>query len=193
MHFLTKAGVLPALLCLWLSGCASDPALGLADTSGFDARGATVLVEYAVAADEDTSAAELEALRQARVAEAGKLLAVHGFQPVQAGASDFRIRIVEDKAEEVTGEWKGALGVNVVLFTLGVVPAMFDYRAHFHYELWAEDAQVHAIAVPSNWEEAKGLISLSSTLSGASSARNKARVQAHDSVFRLWIEQGSFE
>jgi hypothetical protein len=85
------------------------------------------------------------------------------------------------------------LGANAVIFTLGVVPAIFSYKTRIHYELWAGQELLHSIDTPAEWDEAVGLISVSSTLSGAESAKNTARTEAHDSVLRLWIEQGSFE
>ena len=62
-----------------------------------------------------------------------------------------------------------------------------------HYELWQGQERLHAIDTPAQWDEAMGLVSISSTLSRADAARLKARTEAHDSVISLWIEQGSFE
>jgi len=182
-----------AMVCLWLAGCASAPTLGLADTSGFDGRGATVLVEYALASEGQVAADKREATRRARVDEVHRLLAAQGFQPVSSGDASFQVRIVEGEAQEVTGEWTGSLGATVALITLGVVPAVFDYRAVFRYELWADGRQVHALDTPASWKEPVGLVSLSSTLSRSEAAREKARLGSHDSVIRLWIDQGSFE
>jgi hypothetical protein len=111
---------------------------------------------------------------------------------VAGGASAFRIRVVEGEDKDVTGAWTGGIGANVVLFTLGVVPAMFDYRNEFRYELWSGQERIHAIDTPADWKKAIGVISLSSTLS-TDMAKQKARIGAHDSVIRLWIDQGSFE
>src|SRR5690606_27577796 len=191
-----KAKVMACMLatvCLWLAGCASAPTLGLADTSGFDGRGATVLVEYALASEGQVAADKREATRRARVDEVHRLLAAQGFQPVSSGDASFQVRIVEGEAQEVTGEWTGSLGATVALITLGVVPAVFDYRAVFRYELWADGRQVHALDTPASWKEPVGLVSLSSTLSRSEAAREKARLGSHDSVIRLWIDQGSFE
>jgi hypothetical protein len=178
---------------LWLSGCASAPQLGQADTAGFNAAGKTVVVDYTLPFDRESTAKEQAALREKRLGEIHQLLQRHGFRAVSGGASAFQIRVVEGAANEVTGEWKGALGANLVLFTLGIVPAMFDYRSDFRYELWAGERRIHQINTPANWEEAVGLVSISSTLSGADASKQKARIGAHDSVIRLWIDQGSFE
>src|SRR5690606_32248063 len=148
-----------AMVCLWLAGCASAPTLGLADTSGFDGRGATVLVEYALASEGQVAADKREATRRARVDEVHRLLAAQGFQPVSSGDASFQVRIVEGEAQEVTGEWTGSLGATVALITLGVVPAVFDYRAVFRYELWADRRQVHALDTPASWKEPVGLVS----------------------------------
>lgn len=197
MNNAQKLSSLLIAACLWLSGCASAPQLGRADTSGFNAGGATVLVDYSLPVEKDTSAQEQAELRDKRLVEVHELLKQHGFRPVAAAAAAtapaFRVRIVEGVDQDVTGEWKGALGANLVLFTLGVVPAMFDYRNEFQYELWAGDKRVHQIATPADWKKAVGLVSVSSTLSGADASKQKARVGAHDSVIRLWIDQGSFE
>lgn len=179
--------------CLGLSGCASAPQLGRADTGNFNAAGATVLVDYTLPVNKDLSPKEQAELRAERFGEVQQLLQQHGFRAVSSGASAFRMRIVEGADQDVTGEWKGAVGANLVLFTLGVVPAMFDYRNNFQYELWAGDKRVHQIATPADWKKAVGLVSISSTLSGEDASRQKARLGAHDSVIRLWIDQGSFE
>jgi hypothetical protein len=182
-----------SVCCIWLAGCAAEAKLGKADITGFHAANATVLVEYELAADPGLTTEEFTEQKQQRLTETHTLLQQYGFRPVTSGPADFRIRINESAVIETTGDWQGAVGANVVLFTLGVVPAMFSYRADFHYELWAAQQKLHSIATPAEWEEAVGLISVSSTLSGADAARFNARNNAHDSVFRLWIEQGSFE
>lgn len=179
--------------CLWLSGCASAPQLGRADTEGFNAAGKSVLVDYALPDDKESTAKEQAELRDKRLGEIHQLLQQHGFRPVFSGESAFKIRVVESAANEVTEEWKGAVGANLVIFTLGIVPARFDYRSDFRYELWAGQKRIHQITTPAKWEEAVGLVSISSTLSGAEASRGKARTGAHDSVIRLWIDQGSFE
>lgn len=189
----SKLSSLLLAACLWLSGCASAPQLGRADTSGFNARGTTVRVDYQLPADKEASAKEQAEQRDKRLAEVHQLLQQHGFRPVSSGDASFRIRVVEGADQDVTGDWKGAIGANLVIFTLGVVPAMFDYRNEFQYELWAGDKRVHQIATPAEWKQAVGLVSVSSTLSGADAGKQKARVGAHDSVIRLWIDQGSFE
>ena len=72
--------------------------------------------------------------------------------------------------------------------------AVFDYRNNFQYELWSGQERIHAIETPADWKNPVSLLSLaSSKLSGADMAKHKARVGAHDSVIRLWIDQGSFE
>lgn len=182
-----------AAACLWLSGCASAPQLGRADTSGFNAGGKTVLVDYTLPADPESTPTEQAQLRDKRLGEIHQLLKQHGFRPVAGGESAFKIRVIEGATNEVTGDWKGAVGVNLVIFTLGIVPAMFDYRSEFRYELWAGEKRIHQITTPATWEEAVGLVSISSTLSGADASKQKARTGAHDSVIRLWIDQGSFE
>lgn len=188
-----KLASLLGAVCIWLSGCASAPQLGRADTGDFNAAGTTVLVDYTLPVDKESTAKEQAELRDKRLQEVHQLLQEHGFRPIAAGASTFRIRVVEGADKDVTGDWKGALGANLVLFTLGVVPAMFDYRNDFHYELWAGDKRVHQIATPADWKKAVGLVSVSSTLSGEQASKQKARIGAHDSVIRLWIDQGSFE
>lgn len=188
-----KAAWLLAAACLWLAGCASDPKLGRADTRGFNAGNATVAVDYTLQGDKDTSAKELAEERAERVQELHEMLKSHGFRPVTGEAATFKVRVVEGADKDVSGEWTGAIGVNVALFTLGVVPAVFDYRNEFEYELWSGGKRVHAIATPGDWKKPFGLISLSSTLSGADAAKRKARTGAHESVIRLWIDQGSFE
>ena len=193
MNHSLKLASLLAAACLWLSGCASAPQLGRADTGGFDAAGKTVVVDYTVPVDNESTAKEQAELREKRLGEVHQLLQRHGFRAVPSGASAFKIRVVEGAANEVTGEWKGALGANLVIFTLGIVPALFDYRSEFRYELWAGEKRIHHITTPANWEEAVGLVSISSTLSGADASKQKARIGAHDSVIRLWIDQGSFE
>jgi hypothetical protein len=179
--------------CLWLSGCASAPQLGRADTRGFNAAGATVLVDYTPPHDSDDSEREKAERHSERVGEIHRLLQQHGFRAVTSGASAFKIRIVEGADTDVTSDLKGALGANLVIFTLGIVPAVFDYRNEFRYELWAGDKRIHQINTPADWKKAVGLVSISSTLSGEDAARQKARLGAHDSVIRLWIDQGSFE
>jgi hypothetical protein len=193
MQTTLKAAGLLAAACLWLAGCASAPKLGQADTKGFNAGNATVLVDYTLQGDKDSDAQELAEERVQRVEELQQMLKGHGFKPVTGGTAAFRVRVVESADKDVTGEWTGAIGVNVALFTLGVVPAVFDIRNDFQYELWAGDKRVHAIATPGDWKKPFGLISVSSTLSGADAAKRKARTGAHDSVIRLWIDQGSFE
>ena len=193
-----KARLMAALLlvaaCLELAGCASAPKLGGADTSGFDARGATVQVEYTLPANEKSKPGQMEALRAKRVDEIHQLLVGHGFRPQTGGAADFRIRVIEGADEDITGEWTGAVGASVALFSLGTVPAVFDYRNNFQYELWSGQERIHAIETPADWKNPVSLLSLaSSKLSGADIAKHKARVGAHDSVIRLWIDQGSFE
>lgn len=193
MNISLKWASLLVAACLWLSGCASAPQLGRADTGGFHAGGRTVRVEYTLPVDKDLTAREQAELRDKRLGEIHQLLQQHGFRTVTSGESAFRIRVVEGVANEVTGEWKGAVGANLVLFTLGIVPARFDYRSDFRYELWGGDKRIHQITTPAKWEEAVGLVSISSTLSGAEASRQQARTGAHDSVIRLWIDQGSFE
>lgn len=188
-----KLASLLAAACLWLSGCASAPQLGRADTTGFDAAGKSVLVDYTLPVDNESTAQEQTELRNQRLEEVHQLLQQHGFRPVSTGASAFKIRVVEGADNDITGEWKGALGANLAIFTLGIVPAMFDYRNEFRYELWAGDKRIHFITAPADWKMAVGLVSVSSTLSGEEASRRKARTGAHDSVIRLWIDQGSFE
>lgn len=178
---------------LVLTGCAAEAKLGKADVSGFNAANATVQIEYSIPTDAELSAEEMTEQRQLRLTEIQDLLKLHGFKPVSEDSSNFKIKISESAAEETTGEWAGALGANAVIFTLGVVPAIFSYKTSIHYELWAGQELLHSIDTPAEWDEAVGLISVSSTLSGAESAKNTARTEAHDSVLRLWIEQGSFE
>lgn len=180
-------------LCCNLVGCAAAPTLGKADTTGFDAANATVLIEYAVPVGETLSADEVTTLRNLRYEEIKKVLQEHGFSTVLNGTANFHIKITESAATDITGEWTGAAGATAALFTLGLVPAVFTYSSRMHYELWAEQALIHTIDTPAQWDEAFGLVSLSSTLSGTDAARAKARTDAHDSVIRLWIEQGSFE
>lgn len=180
--------------CVKLAGCASAPKLGAADTSGFDAGGATVQVEYTLPADEKSKAGEMETLRAKRLDEIHQLLVGHGFKPQAGGAADFRIRVIEGADEDITGEWTGAVGATVVLLSWGTVPAVLDYRNKFHYELWSGQERIHVIDTPADWKNPVSLMSLvSSKVSGADIAKHKARVGAHDSVIRLWIEQGSFE
>lgn len=187
-----KIAALLGAAVLWLSGCASAPQLGQANTAGFNAAGTTVLVDYALAQDKDLTVKEHAQLRDKRVEEIHQLLKTNGFRPVASGASTFTVRVVESADKDVSSEWTGAIGANLVLFTLGVVPAMLDYRNEFHYELWAGEKRVHVIDTPADWKKAVGLVSLSSTLS-ADLSKDKARLGAHDSVIRLWIDQGSFE
>lgn len=193
MNTSLKLASLLGAACLWLSGCASAPQLGLADTGGFHAAGRTVLVDYALPVDPESTAKERAEVRVQRLEEVHQLLQQHGFRPVSGGASAFRIRVVEGADTDVTGDWKGAVGANVVIFTLGIVPAVFDYRNEFRYELWAGEKRIHLIDTPADWKKAVGLASISSTLSGEEASRRKARTGAHDSVIRLWIDQGSFE
>lgn len=193
MNTSLKLASLLAAACLGLSGCASAPQLGRADTGGFNAAGKTVLVGYTLPVDTESTPKVQAALRDKRLGEVHQLLKQHGFRPVSSGESALQIRVVEGAAIDVTGQWKGAVGVNLVIFTLGIVPAMFDYRSEFHYELWAGEKRIHHINAPANWAEAMGLVSISSTLSGAEASKQKARIGAHDSVIRLWIDQGSFE
>ncbi len=188
-----KRSMLLLVHLLVLTGCAAEAKLGKADVSGFNASNATVKVEYTLPTDAELSTEELKEQHQQRLAEVQDLLTLHGFKPVSEDNSNFKIVISESPAEETTGEWAGALGANAVIFTLGVVPAIFSYKTRIHYELWAGQELVHSIDTPAEWDEAVGLISVSSTLSGAESAKNTARTEAHDSVLRLWIEQGSFE
>lgn len=193
-----KTRLMAALLlmaaCLELAGCASAPKLGGADTTGFDAGGATVQVEYTLPANDKAKAGEMETLRAKRLVEIHQLLVGHGFKPQAGGATDFQIRVVEGADEDITGEWTGAIGASVALFSLGTVPAVFDYRNKFHYELWSGQKRIHTIDTPADWKNPVSLLSLaSSKLSGADIAKHKARVGAHDSVIRLWIDQGSFE
>lgn len=181
------------LISVWLIGCASPAKLGKADTSGFNAANATVLVEYTIPADDELTSQEHATLRSERISEVNDMLQRYGFTPVSDPMANFRIVIAEGAIEETTGEWAGALGANAVIFTLGIVPAIFSYRTRIHYELWQGQQRIHTIDTPAEWDEAVGLISLSSTLSGADAAKLKARTDAHDSVLSLWIEQGSFE
>ena len=187
-----KLGVLLAISMV-LTGCAAEAKLGKADVSGFNAANATVKVEYSFPPDADLDAEEVSEQQQLRMTEIQDLLKLHGFIPVTEDNSTFTIKISEGAVQETTGEWAGAVGANAVIFTLGVVPAIFSYKTSIHYELWAGQEMLHSIDTPAEWDEAVGLISVSSTLSGADSAKNTARTDAHDSVLRLWIEQGSFE
>lgn len=180
------------LACLWLAGCASAPVLGIADTTGFDAAGATVRVDYVFDGDGAT-AAEREQLRQERMEEVRRLLRGQGFQPDAGEPAEYRIVVIEGATEDVANEWQDAAGSTTALLTLGLVPAVFEYRKSFRYELWSGQQKIHAFDTAGTWQEAVGLISLSSTLSGARAARQKARLGAHESVLALWIEQGSFE
>ena len=182
-----------AAVCLWLSGCASAPQLGRADTAGFNAAGRAVLVDYTFPVDKELSAKEQAEVRDKRLVEIHRLLQQHGFRTVTSGASAYKIRVVEGADIDTTSDMKGALGANLVIFTLGIVPAMFDYRNEFRYELWAGEKRLHQITTPADWKKAVGLVSISSTLSGEDASRQKARTGAHDSVIRLWIDQGSFE
>jgi len=193
MRFTIQLSILLLTTSLVLTGCAAEAKLGKADVSGFNAANATVQVEYSIPADAELSAEEMTEQQQLRMSEIEELLKLHGFKPVSENNSHFKIKISESPAEEITGEWAGALGANAVIFTLGVVPAIFSYKTRIHYELWAGQELLHSIDTPAEWDEAVGLISVSSTLSGAESAKNTARTEAHDSVLRLWIEQGSFE
>ncbi|WP_337841368.1 hypothetical protein [Rheinheimera sp.] len=192
MTSIIKLGAM-LVISIVLTGCAAEAKLGKADVSGFNAANATVQVEYSIPSDAELTAEEMTEQQQLRLTEIQDLLKLHGFKPVSEGNSNFKIKISEGPVEEITGEWAGALGANAVIFTLGVVPAIFSYRTRIHYELWAGPEQLHKIDTPAEWDEAIGLISVSSTLSGADAARSKARTEAHDSVLRLWIEQGSFE
>lgn len=193
MTSMIKATPLLLLASVWLFGCASAPKLGKADTSGFHGENATVLVEYILPADEELTPDEFAKLHSERRREINEMLQGYGFIPVTNGAASFRINVTESAAEDVTGDWAGALGANAVIFTLGVVPAIFTYRSRMQYELWQGQERIHTIDTPAQWDEAMGLVSLSSTLSGADAAKYKARIEAHDSVISLWIEQGSFE
>lgn len=188
-----KHNMLLLVTFIVLAGCAAEAKLGKADVSGFNAANATVQVEYNIPTDAELTAEEMTEQQQLRMSEIQDLLKLHGFKPVSEDNSNFKIKISESPAEEITGEWAGALGANAVIFTLGVVPAIFSYKTRIHYELWAGQELLHSIDTPAEWDEAVGLISVSSTLSGADSAKNTARTEAHDSVLRLWIEQGSFE
>jgi len=188
-----KIAALLGAAVLWLSGCASAPQLGKANTAGFNAAGTTVAVDYTAPFEKGSSPKEQAQLRDQRIQEIHQLLKTNGFRPVASGESAFKIRVVEGAEQDVTSEWAGAIGANVVIFTLGIVPAVFDYRSEFHYELWAGDKKVHAIDTPADWKAGVGLVSISSTLSGADAGKEKARLGAHDSVIRLWIDQGSFE
>lgn len=192
MTSIIKLGVM-LVISIVLTGCAAEAKLGKADVSGFNASNATVQVEYSIPADVELTTEEMTEQQQLRLTEIQDLLKLHGFKPVSEDNSNFKIKISESPAEETTGEWAGALGANAVIFTLGVVPAIFSYKTRIHYELWAGQELLHSIDIPAEWDEAVGLISVSSTLSGAESAKNTARTEAHDSVLRLWIEQGSFE
>ena len=151
MNTSLKLASLLGAACIWLSGCASAPQLGRADTGGFNAAGKTVLVDYMLPVDKDSTAKEQTELRDKRLGEVHQLLQQHGFRAVSGGASTFTIRVVEGAANEVTGDWKGAVGANLVIFTLGIVPAMFDYRSEFRYELWAGETRIHQITTPANW------------------------------------------
>ncbi|MDX1391722.1 MAG: hypothetical protein R3241_05045 [Rheinheimera sp.] len=183
------------ILCAVLTGCAAAPKLGKADTTGFNANNASVLVDYnlTVNQEDELTADEVAELRNERLQEIHAMLQSHGFTPATDGIATFRMKISEGAAQDITGEWAGAVGVNAVLFTLGVVPAVFTYSSRINYELWAGQELIHSIETPAQWDEPFGLISISSTLSGADAAKYKARTEAHDSVIRLWIEQGSFE
>ncbi len=189
----TAIGIL--VLCFGLAGCAAAPKLGKADTTGFDAANATVLVEYTldISPLDELDAEEIAEQRSIRYEEIKQVLQSHGFNPVSSGMANFRVRVAEGVAKDITGEWTGAAGATTVLITLGVVPAVFSYSANINYELWAGQELIHSIETPAQWDEAVGLISFSSTLSGTDAAKSKARTEAHDSVVRLWIEQGSFE
>lgn len=193
MNTSLKLASLLVAACLWLSGCASAPQLGRADTGGFNAAGKTVLVDYMLPVDKESTTKEQTELRDKRLGEVHQLLLQHGFRPVSSGASTFKIRVVEGADNDITGEWTGAVGASLVIFTLGIVPAMFDYRNEFRYELWAGEKRIHLITTPADWKKAVGLVSISSTLSGEEASKQKARTGAHDSVIRLWIDQGSFE
>lgn len=182
-----------AVAGLWLSGCASAPQLGQADTRGFHAGGATVRVDYTPPKDSEATDADVMALRDLRREDMHRLLQGHGFRPVTSGESAFQIRVAEGEAREVTGEWTGAVGANVALFTLGIVPAVFEYRSDVRYELWSGEKRLHAIGAPASWKEAVGLVSLASALSGSDANRQQALSGTHDSVIRLWIDQGSFD
>lgn len=188
-----RFAALLTLACLGLGGCASAPQLGQADTRGFNAGGATVLVDYTPPKDAEATEKDLTELRDKRRAEVHRLLQTHGFRPVTSGPSLYRMRVAEGAAQDVTGEWTGAVGANLVIFTLGIVPAMFEYRSEVQYELWSGDKRLHAIATPASWKEAVGLVSIASAVSGSDAGRQKALSGAHDSVIRLWIDQGSFD
>lgn len=194
MTYLSTAALV-LTLCSGLAGCAAAPKLGKADTTGFDAANATVLVEYAVdiSPDDELDAEEIAEQRSIRYEEVKQVLQAHGFNPVSSGMANFRVRVAEGVAKDITGEWTGAAGSTAMLITLGVVPAVFRYSAHISYELWSGQELIHSIETPAQWDEAVGLISFSSTLSGTDAAKSKARTETHDSVVRLWIEQGSFE
>lgn len=195
MKNIIQATALLLTMCFGLVGCAAAPKLGKADTTGFNANNATVLVEYSlmVNQEDELTTDDVAKLRAERIEEFHKMLQSHGFSPVSSGLAHFRIKVNEGAAKDVTGEWAGALGVNALIFTLGVVPAVFTYNSRINYELYADSELLHSIETPAQWDEPYGLISLSSTLSGADAARLKARTEAHDSVISLWIDQGSFE
>lgn len=193
MSIRSKFAALLMLASLGLAGCTSAPQLGLADTRGFNARGATVLVEYTLHKVKEASAEQIAELRTKRRDDVHQLLKSHGFHPVTSGQSAFTMRVAEGDARDVTGEWTGAIGVNLTLFTLGIVPALFEYRADVQYELWSGQQRLHAIATPATWKEALGLVSIVEMLSGSDASRERALHDAHDSVIRLWIDQGSFD
>lgn len=188
-----KVASLLLLIASWLAGCASPPRLGKADTSGFDGGNATVLVEYTLPADDELTPDKYAKLHSKRLLEINEILQHYGFTTVTSGAAKFSINVTESAVEDITGDWAGALGANVVIFTLGVVPAIFKYRTRIYYELWQGQERIHVIDTPAEWDKAVGLVSISSTLSGADAAEHKARTEAHDSVISLWIDQGSFE
>lgn len=193
MASMIKTTSLWLLIVVLLFGCASPAKLGKADTSGFHGANATIFVEYTLPPDTELTAEESAKLHNERLREINEMLQSYGFIPVTNNTANFRITITESAAEDITGDWAGALGVNAVIFTLGIVPAIFTYRSRMHYELWQGQERLHAIDTPAQWDEAMGLVSISSTLSRADAARLKARTEAHDSVISLWIEQGSFE
>lgn len=198
--------LLPLLAVLLLSGCATvssrAPALGEGDTSGFDAKGATVEVVYeitsggadpqtAYAITPATSPGKAEQLRAARVAEVHELLKGYGFQPASGGKADFRIRIVE--GGELTTE-DSLLMLMVSSFSILIIPHTYTTTGDYGYELWAGDSKINGVATKAQKKKVFGLIGLPLlAVNATGSVDRKARTDAHDSVLSTWIEQGAFE
>jgi len=158
---------------LLLGGCAAThskaPSLGRSDTSGFDARGASVNVDYrfqtsGISADfvsysvaQSASESTISKLREARVTEVKALLDGYGFRAVSQPTADYTVRVIEG------GEVTEPDSVGLLLlssFSMLTIPASFTATRGYTYELWSKGQKLHSIETKTEKKQLFGLIGL---------------------------------